>query len=90
MEGLVPAQHVPRADRRSYTEKSYQGLDWKTAQEQALSIKSIEAGVYHTRQDPRCRLCKVFPETFQHVIAGFKMLAGGAYKEDHNQVAGIV
>ncbi len=27
-----------------------------TAQEQTLSTRSIEAGVYHTRQDPRCRL----------------------------------
>ena len=28
------------------------------AQEQALGTRSIEAGVYHTRQEPRCRLCK--------------------------------
>lgn len=33
------------------------------AQEQALSIKSVEVGVYHTRQDQRCRLGKDAPET---------------------------
>lgn len=33
------------------------------AQEQALGIKSVEVGVYHTRQDQRCRLGKDAPET---------------------------
>uniref|UniRef100_A0A669EZW7 Reverse transcriptase domain-containing protein n=1 Tax=Oreochromis niloticus TaxID=8128 RepID=A0A669EZW7_ORENI len=82
-------------------QKSYQWLDKAglkdstealimAAQEQALSTRSIEAGVYHTRQDPRCRLCKDAPETIQHITAGCKMLAGKAYMERHNQVAGIV
>ncbi|KAF7642179.1 hypothetical protein LDENG_00262910 [Lucifuga dentata] len=60
------------------------------AQEQALSTRSIEAGVYHSRQDPWCRLCKDAPETVQHIVAGCKMLDGTAYTERHNQVAGIV
>ncbi|KAK7930440.1 hypothetical protein WMY93_006835 [Mugilogobius chulae] len=60
------------------------------AQEQALSTRAIEAQIYHTRQDPRCRLCKEAPETVQHITAGCKMLAGKAYMERHNQVAGIV
>ena len=30
------------------------------------------------------------PETVQHIIAGCKILAGSAYMERHNQVAGIV
>ncbi|CAL9694852.1 unnamed protein product [Knipowitschia caucasica] len=60
------------------------------AQEQALSTRAIEAQIYHTRQDPRCRLCKEAPETIQHITAGCKMLAGRAYMERHNQVAGIV
>ncbi|KAF7670308.1 hypothetical protein LDENG_00271880, partial [Lucifuga dentata] len=58
------------------------------AQEQALSTRSIEAGVYHSRQDPQ--LCKDAPETVQHILAGCKMLAGTAYTERHNKVAGIV
>ncbi|TWW65015.1 hypothetical protein D4764_22G0006620 [Takifugu flavidus] len=33
------------------------------AQEQALSTREIEARVYDTRQDPRCRLCGDAPET---------------------------
>lgn len=32
------------------------------AQEQALSRRSIEAGVYCTREDPRFRLCKDAPD----------------------------
>ncbi|KAK7886240.1 hypothetical protein WMY93_025861 [Mugilogobius chulae] len=60
------------------------------AQEQALSTRAIEAQIYHTRQDPRCRLCKEAPETIQHITAGCKMLAGKACMERHNQVAGIV
>ncbi len=58
------------------------------AQEQALNTRSIEA--YHTRQDPWCRLCKDTLETAQHITAGCKVLAGKAYIERHNQVAGIV
>ncbi|XP_029026371.1 aldehyde dehydrogenase family 3 member A2-like isoform X1 [Betta splendens] len=33
----------------------------------ALSTRAIEAQIYHTRQDPRCRLCKEAPETVQHI-----------------------
>ncbi|KAF7648062.1 hypothetical protein LDENG_00162600 [Lucifuga dentata] len=56
------------------------------AQEQALSTRSIEAGVYHSRQDPRCRQCKDAPETVQHIVAGCKMLAGTAYTERHSGI----
>ncbi|TWW59398.1 hypothetical protein D4764_06G0009280 [Takifugu flavidus] len=60
------------------------------AQKQALSTRAIEARVYHTRQDPRCGLCGDAPEIVQHITAGCRMLAGKAYMERHNQVAGIV
>ena len=40
------------------------------AQEQALNTRSIEAGVYHTKQDPRCRLSKDAPEIVHHITAG--------------------
>ena len=60
------------------------------SQEQALNTRAIEAQIYHTRQDPRCKLCKESPETFQHITAECKMLAMKAYMEHHNQVAGIV
>ncbi|TWW69263.1 hypothetical protein D4764_18G0000690 [Takifugu flavidus] len=82
-------------------EKTYQWLEkaglkdstealLMAAQEQALNTRAIEARVYHSRQDHRCRLCGDAPETVQHITAGCKMLAGKAYMERHNQVAGIV
>ncbi|TWW67382.1 hypothetical protein D4764_02G0004230 [Takifugu flavidus] len=97
MHGMYHRQIEEVAD----IEKTYQwltkaGLKDSTealimaAQEQALSTRAIEARVYHTRQDPRCRLCGDAPETVQHITAGCKMLAGKAYMERHNQVAGIV
>ena len=45
-----------------------------TAQEQDLNTVDI----YHTRQDPRYRLCKDTPETVQPITAGWKILAGKA------------
>ena len=82
--------------RKSYQWLEKAGLTDSTealilaAQEQALGTRSIEAGVYHTRQDPRCRLCKEASETVQHIVAGCKMQAETAYTERHNQVAVIV
>ncbi|TWW53997.1 hypothetical protein D4764_0291640, partial [Takifugu flavidus] len=60
------------------------------AQEQALNTRAIEARVYHTTQDPRCRLCGEAPETVQDITGWCKMLAGKAYMERHKQVAGIM
>ena len=57
------------------------------AQEQALNIRSIDGRIYHTRQDPRCRLCKEAPETEQHITAAWK---SKAYMQRYNQVAGII
>lgn len=41
--------------------------------EQTLNTRANEARIYHTRQDPRCRLCKDAPETVQYITAGCKM-----------------
>ena len=60
------------------------------AQEQALSTRAVEARIYHTRQDPRCRMCKGPDETITHLISGCAKLAGTSYTERHNQVALIV
>lgn len=35
-------------------------------QEQALGTSSLENGIYHTREDPRCKLCIEAPETIHH------------------------
>ena len=87
-------QIVEMADiRKSYQWLEKAGLADSTealilaAQEQALGTRSIEAGVYHTRQDPRCRLCKEASETVQHILAERKMQPGKAFTERHNQVA---
>lgn len=71
MEWHAPVQHIPPADRSSwYWEFSFvQPLKDTTealimaTQEQVKRTRSIEAGVYHTRQDPRSRLCKDGPHT---------------------------
>ena len=54
------------------------------AQEQALSKRAIEARVYHSRQDVRCRLYKEASETVQHIVAGYMMQSSMAYMERHN------
>lgn len=36
-------------------------------------------GIYRTRQDPRCRLCKQHDETVQHISSSCTQLAGTAY-----------
>lgn len=46
--------------------------------EEALSPRSIEARVYHTRHDPMCRLCKDDPGSIQHITGVCKMLIGRA------------
>jgi len=56
------------------------------AQEQALSIRARMAGVYNTRQDFRCRMCKEASETLQRIIVGCTTHARTAYMERHNQV----
>lgn len=89
--GMYHQQIEVMADIR----KSYQWLDKAdqhlimAAPEQALR-RSIEAGIYHSRGDPRCRLCKDDPGTVQHLDAECKMLAGTANAEKHNKVTGMV
>ncbi|CAJ1059649.1 uncharacterized protein LOC127604228 [Xyrichtys novacula] len=72
-------QWLERAGLKDSTEALIMG-----AQEQALSARAIKAQLYHTRQDPRCKLCKEGPETVQHLTAGCKTLAGKAYMECYN------
>ena len=60
------------------------------AQEQALNTWAIACDIYHTAQDPRCRLCMQHKETVAHLISGCSKLAGVDYTERHNYVASIV
>ena len=61
-----------------------------TAQEQTLNIRAVARKIYHTVQDPRCRLCKQHAETMAHIISGCSKLAGTEYTERHKNVASIV
>lgn len=55
-------------------------VSWKTKpfletyhqQIDEVNFETKEAGVYHSQQDPSCRLCKGVPETVQHIVAGCK------------------
>lgn len=41
----------------------------------ASKIRPIEAQIYHTRKDPKYRLCKNTPKTIQHLTKGCKIIA---------------
>lgn len=56
-------------------------------QAQDLSTRSIEARIHHTRQYPRCTLCKDAPGTIQHITAGCSKQPGRIWK--HNGQNGI-
>ncbi|XP_067930560.1 uncharacterized protein [Watersipora subatra] len=60
------------------------------AHKQVLSTRQLQTKIYHTRDHPRCRLCKYAPETVQHIISRCKQLAGNAYTKRHKHVAGVV
>jgi hypothetical protein len=78
-------QWLEKSDIRDNTEALIMA-----AQEQALKTRAIEAKIYHTSQNSKCRLCGEQDETIQHIISGCKMLAGTAYTERLNQVALLV
>ena len=81
--------------------KTYQWLTWSSirpnteslimaAQEQALNTRAIACEIYHTTQDPRCRMCMQHKETVAHLTSGCSKMASTEYTERHNQVASIV
>ena len=44
------------------------------AQEQALNTGAVSHEIYHTVQDPKCRLCKQHAETVAHITSGCSKL----------------
>ena len=60
------------------------------AQEQALNTRAVAHRIYHTVQDPTCRLCKQHAETVAHITSGCSKLAGNEYTKKHNNVASII
>lgn len=80
MEGQAHAHYVPLADDGSDGHPEIlpvTGESWTTSERQhrgtkhgrSTSTRSIEAGVYHTRQNPRCMLCKDAPETIDEWLS---------------------
>ena len=47
-----------------------------TAQEQAPNTRAVAHEIYHTVQDPRCKLCKQHAETVAHITSGCSKLTG--------------
>lgn len=60
------------------------------AQEQALNTRAIACQIYHTTQNPMCRMCNQHSETVAHLISGCSKLAATDYTNRHNQVASLV
>ena len=61
-----------------------------TAQEQSFNNKAVAYQIYHTVQNPRCRLCKQHADTVAQIISGCNKLAGTKYTLKHSNVATIV
>ena len=55
------------------------------AQEQALNTRAVAHELYHTGQDPRCRLCKQHAETMANITSGCCKPAGTEYTKRHNK-----
>ena len=59
------------------------------AQTLALNTRSVTHKIYHTAQDPRCRLCKQHEETVAHIISCYSKLAETVYTGRPNNVVSI-
>lgn len=57
------------------------------AQDQAISTNYIKNKIWGENIDPKCRLCKQFDETVEHILSGCPMLAKKEYLDRHNKVA---
>ena len=60
------------------------------AQEQALNTRAVAHEIYHTVQEPRCRLCKQHAETVAHITCGCSKFAETEHTERPNNVDSIV
>lgn len=58
------------------------------AQEEALSIRSIELGLYHSQQDQSYRLPKGAPETIWHIATWGKVQAGNEHNASTTKCLG--
>jgi len=55
-------------------------------QDQAVTTRAMQH-IFNSTFPSLCQLCGQHNETVQHLLSGWSVLAGGAYKECHDQVA---
>ena len=87
MHGQYPARvNKPHVDQ----EKTHQwlrssGLKSETegliiaAQDQSLATKSYHHKIINNDSDPKCRMCREFEETIDHILSGCRVLAKTEY-----------
>ena len=56
------------------------------AQDQSLPTRNYQRHISKTIADDKCRMCKVKPETIDHLIAGCPMIAATEYLERHDKI----
>jgi len=56
------------------------------AQDQALNTKYYRSHIIKSTNDDRCRVCRLYPETVQHLLSACPILAGREYVERHDNV----
>ena len=60
------------------------------AQDQSIKTKNYLTNIMKTSNDPKCRFCKEYVETVDHLISGCPLLAKKDYITRHNNVAQYV
>jgi len=56
------------------------------AQGQALQTKYYATKILQTERDSKCRLCRQFDETMEHIISACPVLAKEQYIKRHDRV----
>ncbi len=56
------------------------------AQDQSLATNAQKCHIFGTINDPKCRLCRQYDETIDHLVSGCPMLAANEYTFRHDKV----
>jgi len=60
------------------------------AQEQCLPTNSYKSKILKQNIPSSCRLCKIHPESIQHILSGCPVLAKNQYIERHNKIGKMI
>ena len=60
------------------------------AQDQSLATRSYHNNIIKDGTDPKCRMCKEFEETIDHIVAGCPVLSNTEYIQRHDEAAGYL